>query len=461
MATANLTVVSTDTSGSPVTGLRVVIDDSSGIMITEGFTPFTYPATIGTSYIVVVENYPPYTFEKWSNGSTSPDYPITVQAATTLTAIYTVASVPISVESVNAATGLAISGLRTVILNSAGNTIITEGFTPFNYNATSGVPIIVQVDNYDGYTFSDWQNGSTSPQFPITPTVATTLTAYYNVVTPPPPTSGKGLYIPIYIDPSTNMAAYTTLASAISGSGVPCVAIINPASGAGSAKDQNYVTAIQTLVGAGIKVIGYVPTGYGSISESSIEQTQILPYNEFYASAGLSGVFFDQMPSATGFESTYAALAKYAKSLTGFNLVTGNPGTQIAPTYIGIGIDFLNIYEDPGMPSLSTLANRTAGFPSSDFSYIAYQVSPIPSATAISESLQYVNWVYVTDGPGGNESGAYHSLPSYLTSLVSLLKTSTPTVVTISGVKIAAAGVGIAGAIAMAGAAFAKQRKLM
>ncbi len=51
------------------------------------------------------------------------------------------------------------------------------------------------------------------------------------------------------------------------------------------------------------------------------------------------------------------------------------------------------------------------------YGYIAYGVSPIPSASAIAATLKYASWIYVTDEDGEPSSTPgypYNVLPSYL-----------------------------------------------
>src|SRR5438876_3971609 len=51
---------------------------------------------------------------------------------------------------------------------------------------------------------------------------------------------------------------------------VPVIAIINPANGPGFYEDPNYAAGIRKLADAGIRVVGYVATGWGGNGPTSL-----------------------------------------------------------------------------------------------------------------------------------------------------------------------------------------------
>jgi Spherulation-specific family 4 len=225
-------------------------------------------------------------------------------------------------------------------------------------------------------------------------------------------TSGTGIVIPLYTYPTSS--TWTTIVQTKNSYPlVPVIAIINPGSGPGTSLDPNYVTGISSLQAAGIIVLGYDYTDYGSRSIASVEADATAYLNWYH----VNGIFFDQMANVAGYETYYSTLNTFVKSL-GMTVTMGNPGTSIPASYVGT-LDIINIYETRGTPSLSTLSSHTfyPTHPKSDFSYIAYGVTRLSTSYELS-STTYVGWLYITDGRSPNP---YDMLPSYFSAEVSIL----------------------------------------
>ncbi|TLX81877.1 MAG: hypothetical protein E6L00_05215, partial [Thaumarchaeota archaeon] len=195
---------------------------------------------------------------------------------------------------------------------------------------------------------------------------------------------------------------------------VPIVAIINPSSGPSSSIDSNYVSGIQQLQAAGVKVLGYVYTSYGTRSTSSIE-SDINSYNNWYH---VNGIFFDEMANKVGFETYYSNLSSYAKSLS-MTMTVGNPGTDTLSSYIGT-VDILDIYENPSLPALTSLTGWHTSYPKSNFGFIGFGVSSLPNQSIITADSSYVAYMYITDDTLPNP---YDTVPSYLNAEVGMLNT--------------------------------------
>ena len=160
-------------------------------------------------------------------------------------------------------------------------------------------------------------------------------------------TGSTGVMVPLYVYPGSDWTQVIQIKNAHPS--VPIVAIINPNSGPGSSSDSNYLSGIQQLQAAGVKVLGYVYTSYGARSTTSVH-ADIDSYNNWYH---VNGIFFDEMANTSGLETYYSNLSNYVKSL-GMTMTVGNPGTDTLSSYIGT-VDVLDIYENPGMPSLTSL----------------------------------------------------------------------------------------------------------
>jgi hypothetical protein len=176
--TQTVTVQSKDLSGKTITGLWTEISSGS-TLVSSGYTTMTYDATTGAQYQVCVSNYQNNVFDHWDDGSTNSCRTITPTQATTLTASYKTTvntSVAIKVQSKDLA-GNAITGLWTEIYS--GTKLVKSGYTTLSYTGNAGTQYKVCMSNYQNFVFDHWGNGSTNSCKTITPTQATTLTAFY------------------------------------------------------------------------------------------------------------------------------------------------------------------------------------------------------------------------------------------------------------------------------------------
>lgn len=228
-------------------------------------------------------------------------------------------------------------------------------------------------------------------------------------------TSSTGLMVPLYMDPGSYWTQLIQVKNAHPS--VPIVAIANPNDGPGSAKDSTYVTGIQQLQAAGIVVVGYVHTLYGSRSTATLE-TQMNEWQNWYH---VTGIFFDEMANTPGYENYYSNLSNYASS-HGMGFTIGNPGTDTIASYIGT-MSNLCIYEDVGLPSMSALGGWHTSYPKSDFCMIAIGVG-LPSQSYVTSASNYVGYIYATND---NLPNPYDTLPSYLGSLAADLDTGSTT----------------------------------
>jgi Spherulation-specific family 4/Carbohydrate binding domain (family 11) len=245
--------------------------------------------------------------------------------------------------------------------------------------------------------------GTTAVVPPATPAPVSGLVASTGV---------NGTIIPLYTDPPD--PSWDAVAAAKQAHPtVPVIAIINPADGPGSAADSSYTAGIAKLTAAGVKVLGYVHTLYGSRATSEL-QTEMSHYQSWYP--GVTGIFFDEMAYDPGYESYYSALSTYAKS-HGSNFTVGNPGTDSSKTYIGT-VDVLFIYESDGVPSVSSIGGWHTSYPRQNFGVIPYKVSSMDAAF-VAAARPYVGYIYLQSDDLPNP---WDSVPGYLSSLVGALQ---------------------------------------
>jgi hypothetical protein len=159
-----------------------------------------------------------------------------------------------------------------------------------------------------------------------------------------------GTIVPLYTDPSDASWA-AIIAAKNAHPAVRVVAIVNPDSGPGASVDAGYTAGIARLVAAGIAPIGYVSTAYTARGEPAVK-TDIDSWHSFYPS--LAGIFFDEQSNQEGEDAFYRDVAAYANQ-HGLAFTVGNPGTGVPASYLG-AVDVMLIYEEKGLPTLSSLA---------------------------------------------------------------------------------------------------------
>jgi hypothetical protein len=74
--------------------------------------------------------------------------------------------------------GKPIAGLWSTV--SYNGNVVASGYTPLQFNGTTGAQYTVFVSNYGEYLFNHWENGNGSPSRTITLTQPMTLTASYS-----------------------------------------------------------------------------------------------------------------------------------------------------------------------------------------------------------------------------------------------------------------------------------------
>ncbi|BCL81319.1 hypothetical protein ccbrp13_37840 [Ktedonobacteria bacterium brp13] len=251
--------------------------------------------------------------------------------------------------------------------------------------------------------------GAGSTPLPGQSSVTATSPAQGTVSRPVATSSTSKLLVPAYFYPTPN-DWYTMCDSAP----VDSIVIMNPNSGAGSARNTDYVTAVEHCQNDSINVIGYVYTSYGSRSLSDVE-AEISNYYTWY---GIDGIYLDEMSSNASTLNYYTTLFNYihAKGGSAHNLDVGGMGTASSTDWaLNSGIvDILVIFEG-NASSFSSFVQPSwaSNYPASDFAAIVYGVSgssSISNTCATLSTRDTITYRYVTDGSGANP---YDTLPSY------------------------------------------------
>src|SRR5437762_2098871 len=230
--------------------------------------------------------------------------------------------------------------------------------------------------------------------------------------TPPPASSAAATIVPLYTDPG-DPSWNAIIAAKMAHPKVGVIAIVNPSDGPGGSASSGYTSGIARLNAAGIKVIGYVATGYASKTAAVVE-ADIDRWKAFYPGQ-LAGIFFDEQSNRAADVAHYRELSQYAKT-HGLSFTVGNPGTDTDPSYIGT-FDAMLIYETDGLPSASDMGGWHASYAPSNFGVIPYAVNM--DATFVRNARKYVEYIYLQND---NLPNPWDSLPSYFADLLAALE---------------------------------------
>jgi hypothetical protein len=227
----------------------------------------------------------------------------------------------------------------------------------------------------------------------------------------PAPSATTGTIVPLYSSPSS--PAWTELIAAKTAyPRVPVLAVLNPSNGPGSGVSTSYASGISRLAAAGVKVIGYVYTSYGSRPLAQV-QADIDRWRTFYPST--TGIFFDEQLNRAGQEAYYKTLSTYAKS-KGFDFTIGNPGSDSIASYVGT-VDVQLIYESAGLPSMTRLGGWHAQYDKKNFGIIPYAVDTL-DANFVASARAAVGYIFIQNDTTPNP---WDTLPPYFKTLLSLL----------------------------------------
>lgn len=194
--------------------------------------------------------------------------------------------------------------------------------------------------------------------------------------------------------------------------------IMNPASGPGASSNSDYVAAVNNAQAAGIKVIGYVHTSYGS-RDAAVVKSEIDSYKVWY---GVSGIFLDEVASDAALLPYYQDLADYIRVTAGV-LVMLNPGTIPAEGYMNVG-DAVVVFEGTYNTYKTWIKpSWVNNYPASKFVHLVHAAS---GATAMRNAIKLAHQrnagnVYVTNDVLPNP---WDSLPTYWSAELNELKKS-------------------------------------
>ena len=218
--------------------------------------------------------------------------------------------------------------------------------------------------------------------------------------------------MPLYTPP-TDPSWNTVIAAKAAHPSVGVIAVLNPGNGPGAAVDAGYASGIARLNAAGIKVVGYVATGY-AVKGAAVVKADIDRWRTFYPGQ-IGGIFFDEQSNRAGDVPYYRDLSQYAKA-QGMSFTIGNPGTDTAESYVG-ALDCMLIYESGGLPGANALGGWHANHAKSNFGIIPYATQM--DAAFVRNARNSVQYIYLQSDSLPNP---WDSVPGYFADLLAALE---------------------------------------
>ena len=216
----------------------------------------------------------------------------------------------------------------------------------------------------------------------------------------------RAALIPAYLPPHE----LTALAR---GARRPEMVIVNPDSGPGQVRMDGYAAAVRTLQAAGVRVLGYVPTGYGWRPL----QTVLDEVGHHVSWYGVDGIFFDEAASGAGQLAHYRTLARGARR-DGAPLVVLNPGVPPAPGYFDLADVVVTFEGDQATyaDAIDAMPEWLRREPPERVAHLIYGASRTQAAGARAGSA--AGYLYATSGALPNP---WRTLPAYLDEEVEAL----------------------------------------
>lgn len=186
------------------------------------------------------------------------------------------------------------------------------------------------------------------------------------------------------------------------------IAVLNPASGPGDAPSTDWSTQVVRAQAAGLKILGYVSTGYAEVPLASIK-AQI---DRYYAWYNVDGIFLDESVPDAERQPRYKELYDYIKAKDGRGTtVVINPGTPAIDESYMAACDIVMNYESPAAAYASaSFPAWTLNYPSRRFWHCLVDVTSTEQRDSLlaTARARRAGYVYLTPDNGANP---YDTLP--------------------------------------------------
>ena len=158
LPSARLIVDSYTLDGTEMRGLWSVVTPH-GSSVTGGYTPFTQPASAGSSYAITAQDSDIYTFNHWEDESTNRTKVVAPLSDVTLTAYYRTPPATLAVSSADQS-GNSLQGMYATVAGMDGRELQSD-YTNMTYAESPGSVYTVTASDYPGMAFDHWQDGMT------------------------------------------------------------------------------------------------------------------------------------------------------------------------------------------------------------------------------------------------------------------------------------------------------------
>jgi hypothetical protein len=217
------------------------------------------------------------------------------------------------------------------------------------------------------------------------------------------------LLVPAYIYPGgEGRSQWDRLINAAGKVGL--VLVVNPSSGPGADSDPEYAAAIAKAAGRGIKLLGYVDTGYGRRPAAAVKD-DIDTWLGLYSRIG--GFFLDRQSPEARHAGYFADIATYARGRLRGALVIGNPGMPCDESYLtrNAADAVCVLARADGFDAFELPANLR-DYDASRFAALAPEVTDAATMRGMLRDavIKRIGYFYVTDGRSPNP---WDRLPSY------------------------------------------------
>ncbi|RKS76926.1 spherulation-specific family 4 protein [Actinomadura pelletieri DSM 43383] len=213
--------------------------------------------------------------------------------------------------------------------------------------------------------------------------------------------------VPAYFHPTA--LDWTTVADPRLGA-----VVFNVDSGVGSVRDRAFTAVAQRMADAGVRLVGYVDTAYGTRPAREIED-EVTRYRKWY---GIQMVFLDEVSSVPGHVVRYERIAAGVRR-RGAEHIVFNHGTYPDSAYAELA-DLLVTFEGPWSAYQHVRAPAWATqMPAERFCHLVYAAPQAVLARALARAgRRNAGVVYVTDRAGVNP---WSGLPGYFSREMNLV----------------------------------------
>jgi hypothetical protein len=191
--------------------------------------------------------------------------------------------------------------------------------------------------------------------------------------------------------------------------------------GAGSGPVGHFQNIVKKEKAAGVTILGYSSTGYGTRPLSQVE-ADVRHYKAWY---GVTDMFLDEVKGINSQLPYYRKLAHYIRGTNPGASIWINPGDYPDPSYMSVSNVVMafegpySLYHNIDVPSWAF------GYNPDRFANTVYATSGSQVTSALNLSkTRNAGYVYVTDGTGANP---YNGLPSYWSTEDSAITRGRPT----------------------------------